>query len=61
MLGKPVAEFSVPSAGGSNLRLADQRGKKLVPCFSPISSAIRHRESVPDPDFSKCVATSRRY
>ena len=35
MLGKPVADFSLPSTGGSFFRLADQRGKKLVLYFYP--------------------------
>jgi peroxiredoxin Q/BCP len=35
MLGKPVADFSLPSTGGGTFRLADQRGKKLVLYFYP--------------------------
>jgi len=35
MLGKPVADFSLPSTGGSTFRLSEQRRKTLVLCFSP--------------------------
>jgi peroxiredoxin Q/BCP len=35
MLGKPVADFSLPSTGGGTFRLTDQRGKKLVLYFYP--------------------------
>src|SRR6185295_10421972 len=34
-LGKPVPDFSLPSTGGGNFRLSDQRGKKLVLYFYP--------------------------
>jgi peroxiredoxin len=30
MLGKPVADFSLPSTGGSTFSLSGTRGKKLV-------------------------------
>jgi peroxiredoxin Q/BCP len=35
MLGKPVADFSLPSTGGSTFRLSEQRRKTLVLCFYP--------------------------
>lgn len=35
MLGKPVADFSLPSTGGSTFRLSEQRGKTLVLYFYP--------------------------
>jgi peroxiredoxin Q/BCP len=35
MLGKPVADFSLESTGGSTFRLGDQRGKRLALCFYP--------------------------
>ncbi|HEX9432231.1 MAG TPA: peroxiredoxin [Burkholderiales bacterium] len=34
-LGKPVADFSLPSTGGNSFRLSDQRGKRLVLYFYP--------------------------
>ncbi len=35
MLGKAVKDFSLPSTGGGTARLFDQRGEKLVVCFTP--------------------------
>jgi peroxiredoxin Q/BCP len=35
MPGKAVKDFSLPSTGGGNFRLSDQRGKKLVVYFYP--------------------------
>jgi len=35
MLGNPVADFSLPSTGGSTFRLSGARGKKLVLYFYP--------------------------
>jgi len=35
MLGKPVADFSLKSTGGSTFRLSEQRGTRLVPYFYP--------------------------
>jgi peroxiredoxin Q/BCP len=35
MLGKPVADFSLPSTGGGTFRLTSQRGNKLVLYFYP--------------------------
>jgi peroxiredoxin Q/BCP len=35
MLGKPVADFSLPSTGGTTFRLSDARGNKLVLYFYP--------------------------
>jgi peroxiredoxin len=35
MLGKPVPDSSLPCTGGSNFRLSEQRGKRLVLYFSP--------------------------
>jgi peroxiredoxin len=47
MLGKPVADFSAASTGGT-FRLKDERGSKLVLCFYPnqyksFSKGPRHR------------------
>jgi len=47
MLGKPVADFSLPSTGGSTFRLSAQRGKTLVLYFHPKDNAdfrARHSE-----------------
>jgi thioredoxin-dependent peroxiredoxin len=35
MLGKPVADFSLPSTGGSTFKLSGARGKRLVLYFYP--------------------------
>jgi peroxiredoxin Q/BCP len=35
MLGKPVADFSLPSTGGSTISLSGARGKALVLYFYP--------------------------
>jgi len=35
MLGKPVADFSLPSTGNTTFRLSGTRGSKVVLCFYP--------------------------
>jgi thioredoxin-dependent peroxiredoxin len=59
MLGKPVADFSLPSTGGSTFRLSEQRRKTLVLCFYPPS---RHSlktkfpfELLSDPEERACT------
>ena len=41
MLGKPVANFSLPSTGGRTFRTSEHRCKRLALCFYPKDSEFK--------------------